>query len=231
MYMKKFIYTKQRKAALATVIRGYNYNIRRAAALKAHGKYQGVVLPKILNVETEFAKITTLEEYNELINRLRETSRATREEKTIQLGKYKTIETQTTRIIKKQQERSIQAFIRNETPAKREFKSGKALKQFIQKYQKETFESFNEARAEVFKDNVVIALTALDFMDLVHEWKQLSLIQVDSVNRAWPEAVEVMWAAYESKDESKYQEAYDRMRTAINGVKGIVKYSKGKVVK
>ena len=229
--MEKFIHTKQRKAALATVIRGYNYNIRRAAALKAHGKYQGVVLPKILNVDKEFSKITTLEEYNELINRLRETSRSTREEKTIQLGKYKTIETQTTRIIKKQQERSIQAFIRNETPAKTEFKSEKALKQFIYSYQKETFESFNEARAEVFKDNVVIALTALDFMDLVHEWQQLSLIQVDSVNRAWPEAVEVMWAAYESKDESKYQEAYDRMRTAINGVKGIVQYSKGKVVK
>lgn len=227
--MTKFIHTKQRKAALATVITGYNYWIRRAAALKAYGKYQGVVLPKLLNVDKEFAKITTLEEYNELINRLRETGRATREEKIIQLGKYKTIETQTTRIIKKQQERSIQAFIRNETPAKIEFKSGKALKEFIHKYQKETFESFNEARAEVFKANVVIALTALDFMDLVSEWQRLSLIQVDSVNRAWPEAVEVMWAAYESKDESKYQEAYDRMRTAINGVKGIVKYTKGTV--
>lgn len=218
--MKKFIHTKQRKAALATVIRGYNYNIRRAATLKAHGKYQGVVLPKILNVEKEFVKITTLEEYNELINRLRETSRATREEKIIQLGKYKTIETQTTRMIKKQQERSIQAFIQNETPAKTEFKSAKTLKQFMYDYQQETFESFNEARAEVFKDNVVIALTALDFMDLVHEWQQLSLIQVDSLNRAWPEAVEVMWAVYESKDETMYQEAYDRMRTAINGVKG-----------
>ena len=217
--MKKFIHTKQRKEALATVIRGYNYNIRRAAALKAHEKYQGVVLPKILNVDKEFAKITTNEEYNELINRLRETSRATREEKIIQLGKYKTIETQTTRMIKKQQERSIQAFIRNETPAKTEFKSEKALKQFIQSYQKETFESFNEARAEVFKYNVVIALTALDFMDLVHEWQQLSLIQVDSVNRAWPEAVEVLWAAYDSKDLQQIQEAYDRMRTAINGVK------------
>lgn len=227
--MKKFIHTKQRKVNLAQAIRGYNYWIRRAAALKAHGKYQGVVLPKILNVEKEFAKITTVEEYNELINRLRETSRAIREEKTIQLGKYKTIETQTTRIIKKQQERSIQAFIRNETPAKTEFKSAKALKEFMYKYQKETFESFNEARAEVFKDNVVIALTALSFMDLVSEWQRLSLIQVDSVNRAWPEAVEVMWAAYESKDESKYQEAYDRMRTAINGVKGIVKYTKGTV--
>lgn len=227
--MKKFVHTKQRKAALATVIRGYNYNIRRAAALKGHGKYQGVVLPKILNVEKEFSKIKTLEEYNELINRLRETSRATREEKTIQLGKYKTIETQTTRIIKKQQERSIQAFIRNETPAKTEFKSEKALKQFIQDYQQETFESFNEARAEGFKDNVLIALTALDFMDLVIEWQNLSLIQVDSVNRAWPEAVEVMWEAYETKDETKYQEAYDRMRTAINGVKGIVKYTKGTV--
>lgn len=229
MIMKKFIHTKQRKANLAQAIRGYNYWIRRAAALKAHGKYQGVVLPKILNAEKEFAKITTVEEYNELINRLRETSRATREEKTIQLGKYKTIETQTTRIIKKQQERSIQAFIRNETPAKTEFKSAKALKEFMYKYQKETFESFNEARAEVFKDNVVIALTALGFMDLVSEWQRLSLIQVDSVNRAWPEAVEVMWAVYESKDESKYQEAYDRMRTAINGVKGIVKYTKGTV--
>lgn len=227
--MKKFIHTKQRKAELATAIRRYNYNIRRAAALKAHGRYQDVVLPKILNADKEFAKITTLEEYNELINRLRETARATREEKIIQLGKYKTIETQTTRIIKKQQERSIQAFIRNETPAKTEFKSGKALKEFMYKYQKETFESFNEARAEVFKANVVIALTALDFMDLVSEWQRLSLIQVDSVNRAWPEAVEVMWAAYESKDESKYQEAYDRMRTAINGVKGIVKYTKGTV--
>ena len=227
--MKKFIHTKQRKANFAQAIRGYNYWIRRAAALKAHGKYQGVVLPKILNVDKEFAKITTVEEYNELINRLRETSRATREEKTIQLGKYKTIETQTTRIIKKQQERSIQVFIRNETPAKTEFKSAKALKEFMYKYQKETFESFNEARAEVFKDNVVIALTALGFMDLVSEWQRLSLIQVDSVNRAWPEAVEVMWAAYESKDESTYQEAYDRMTTAINGVKGIVKYTKGTV--
>lgn len=218
--MKKFIHTKQRKAALATVIRGYNYNIRRAAALKAHGKYKGVVLPKILNIDKEFAKITTLEEYNELINRLRETSRATREEKIIQLGKYKTIKTQTTRIIKKQQERSIQAFIQNETPAKTEFKSAKTLKQFMYDYQQETFESFNEAKAEVFKDNVVIALTALDFMDLVTEWQSLSLIQVDSVNRAWPEALEVLWAAYESKDETMYQEAYDRMRTAINGVKG-----------
>lgn len=218
--MKKFIHTKQRKAALATVIRGYNYNIRRAAALKAHGKYQGVVLPKILNVEKEFAKITTVEEYNELINRLRETSRATREEKTIQLGRYKTIETQTTRIIKKQQGRSIQAFIQNETPAKTEFKSAKALKQFMYDYQQETFESFNEARAEVFKENVATALMALGFDDLYAEWRGLSLIQVDSVNRAWPEAVEAMWAAYDSKDPTQIQEAYDRMRTAINGVKG-----------
>ena len=218
--MKKFIHTKQRKAALATVIRGYNYNIRRAAALKAHGKYQGVVLPKILNVDQEFAKITTLEEYNELINRLRETSRATREEKTIQLGKYKTIETQTTRIIKKQQERSIQAFIQNETPAKTEFKSAKSLKQFMYEYQQETFESFNEARAEVFKENVSTALMALGFDDLYREWRELSLIQVDSINRAWPEAVEAMWAAYDSKDPTQIQEAYDRMRTAINGVKG-----------
>lgn len=218
--MKKIIHTKQRKAALATVIRGYNYNIRRAAALKAHGKYQGVVLPKILNVEKEFAKITTLEEYNELINRLRETARATREEKIIQLGEYKTIETQTTRIIKKQQERSIQAFIQNETPAKTEFKSGKALKQFMYEYQQETFESFNEARAEVFKENVATALMALGFDDLYREWRGLSLIQVDSVNRAWPEAVEAMWAAYDSKDPTQIQEAYDRMRTAINGVKG-----------
>ena len=220
MYMKKFIHTKQRKAALATVIRGYNYNIRRAAALKGHGKYQGVVLPKILNVEKEFSKITTLEEYNELINRLRETSRSTREEKTIQLGKYKTIETQTTRIIKKQQERTIQAFIQNETPAKTEFKSEKALKQFIHDYQQETFESFNEARAEVFKENVATALIALGFEDLYAEWRGLSLIQVDSVNRAWPEAVEALWSAYDSKDPQQIQEAYDRMRTAINGVKG-----------
>ena len=159
--MKKFIHTKQRKAALATVIRGYNYNIRRASALKAHGKYQGVVLPKLLNVEKEFAKITTLEEYNELINRLRETAGAIREEKVIQLGRYKTIETQTTRIIKAQQERSIQSFIQNETPAKKEFKSAKALKQFIYEYQQETFVSFNEARAEVFKENVSTALNAL----------------------------------------------------------------------
>lgn len=229
MYMKKFIHTKQRKAALATVIRGYNYNIHRAAALKAHGKYQNVVLPKILNVEKEFSKITTLEEYNELINRLRETARATREEKTIQLGKYKTIESQTTRIIKKQQERSIQAFIQNKTPAKTEFKSEKALKQFIQAYQKETFESFNEARAQTFKENVEVALMALSFDDLLKEWHHLSLIQVDSVCRAWPEAVETLWAAYDSKDPQQIQEAYDRMRTAINGVKGIVKYTKGTV--
>lgn len=218
--MKKFIHTKQRKAALATVIRGYNYNIRRARALKAHGKYQGVVLPKILDVEKEFSKITTVQEYNELINRLRESARATREEKIIQLGRYKTIDTQTTRIIKKQQERSIQSFIQNETPAKTEFKSAKALSQFIYEYQQETFVSFNEARAEVFKENVTTALIALSFNDLVKEWNQLSLIQVDSVNRAWPEAVEAMWAAYDSKDPTQIQEAYDRMRTAINGVKG-----------
>lgn len=218
--MKKFIHTKQRKAALATVIRGYNYNIRRAAALKSHGKYQGVVLPKILNVEKEFAKITTLEEYNELINRLRETAGATREEKIIQLGKYKTIEMQTTRIIKKQQERSIQAFIQNETPAKTEFKSAKALKEFIYAYQEETFESFNEARAQTFKENVAVALMALSFDDLIKEWDHLTLIQVDSVCRAWPEAVEALWAAYDSKDPQQIQEAYDRMRTAINGVKG-----------
>lgn len=218
--MRKFIHTKQRKAALATVIRGYNYNIRRAAALKAYGKYQGVVLPKILNVDKEFAKITTVEEYNELINILRETSGAIREEKTIQLGKYKTIETQTTRIIKKQQERSIQAFIRNETPAKTEFKSEKALKEFIQSYQKETFESFNEARAQIFKENVAVALMALSFDDLIREWNHLSLIKVDSVCRAWPEAVEALWAAYDSKVPQQIQEAYDRMRTGINGVKG-----------
>jgi hypothetical protein len=220
MIMIKFIHTKQRKAGLATVIRGYNYNIRRAASLKAHGKYQGVVLPKMLNVEKEFAKITTLEEYNELINRLRETAGGIREEKVIQLGRYKTIETQTTRIIKKQQERSIQAFIQNETPAKTEFKSAKALKKFMYEYQQETFESFNEARAEVFKENVATALMALGFEDLHVEWQHLSLIQVDSVNRAWPEAVEAMWAAYDSKDPTQIQEAYDRMRTAINGVKG-----------
>ena len=218
--MKKFIHTKQRKAALATVIRGYNYNIRRASALKAHGRYQNVVLPKILNVDKEFAKLTTVEEYNELINRLRETARSIREEKIIQLGRYKTIETQTTRIIKAQQERSIQSFIQNETPAKKEFKSAKALKQFVYEYQQETFVSFNEARAEVFKENVSTALIALGFNDLVKEWNQLSLIQVDSVNRAWPEAVEAMWAAYDSKDPTQIQEAYDRMRTAINGVKG-----------
>lgn len=218
--MKKFIHTKQRKANLAQAIRGYNYWIRRAAALKAHGKYQGVVLPKILNVEKEFAKITTVEEYNELINRLRETSRATREEKTIQLGKYKTIETQTTRIIKKQQERSIQSFIQNKTPAKIEFKSAKALKEFMYAYQKETFESFNEARAQTFKENVAVALMALSFDDLIKEWYHLTLIQVDSVCRAWPEAVEALWAAYDSKDPQQIQEAYDRMRTAINGVKG-----------
>lgn len=218
--MKKFIHTKQRKAALATVIRGYNYNIRRAAALKAHGKYQGVVLYKILNVEKEFQKITTLEEYNELINRLREAAGAIREEKTIQLGKYKTIETQTTRIIKKQQERSIQSFIQNEAPAKTEFKSEKALKQFIQDYQVETFESFNEARSQTFKENVAVALMALSFDDLLKEWHHLTLIQIDSVCRAWPESVEALWAAYDSKDPQQIQEAYDRMRTAINGVKG-----------
>lgn len=218
--MKKFIHTKQRKAELDAVIRGYNYNIRRAAALKAHGKYEGVVLPKLLNPEKEFTKITTLEEYNELLNRFRETGRAVRQEKFITLGKYKTIETQTTRIIKKQQERSIQSFIQNETPAKMEFKSAKALKQYIYEYQKETFESFNEARAQTFKENVAVALMALSFDDLIKEWNHLSLIQVDSVCRAWPEAVETLWAAYDSKDPQQIQEAYDRMRTAINGVKG-----------
>lgn len=218
--MTKFIHTKQRKAELAAAIRGYNYNIRRVAALKAHGKYEGVVLPKLLNPEKEFTKITTLEEYNELLNRIRETGKAVRQEKFITLGKYKTIETQTTRIIKKQQERSIQSFIQNETPAKKEFKSAKALKQFMYEYQQETFVSFNEARAEVFKENVTTALIALAFNDLVKEWNQLSLIQVDSVNRAWPEAVEAMWAAYDSKDPTQIQEASDRMRTAINGVKG-----------
>ena len=45
--MTKFIHTKQRKAEIAAAIRGYNYKIRRAAALKAHGKYGGVVLPKL----------------------------------------------------------------------------------------------------------------------------------------------------------------------------------------
>lgn len=227
--MKKFIRTKQRKANLAQAIRGYNYWIRRAAALKEYGKYQNVVLPKLLNVDKEFAKITTVEEYNELINRLRETSRATREEKTIQLGKYKTIETQTTRIIKKQQERSIQSFIQNKTPAKMEFNSAKALKQFIYEYQHETFESFNEARAQTFKENVVVALMALSFDDLIKEWDHLTLIQVDSICRAWPEAVETLWAAYDSKGLQQIQEAYDRMRTAINGVKGIVSDTKGTV--
>lgn len=220
MIMKKFIHTKQRKAALATVIRGYNYNVRRAASLKAHGKYQGIVLPKILNVEKEFQKITTLEEYNELINRLRETAGAIREEKTIQLGKYKTIETQTTRIIKKQQERSIQSFIQNETPAKTEFKSAKSLKQYMYEYMKTTFETFNQQRAEVFRENVMNALRALDLMDLVQEFNHLTLLQIDSLSRAWPESVEALWAAYESNDPTQSQEAYDRMRTAINGVKG-----------
>lgn len=220
MIMKKFIHTKQRKANFAQAIRGYNYWIRRAAALKAHGKYQGVVLPKILNADKEFAKITTVEEYNELINRLRETSRATREEKIIQLGKYKTIETQTTRIIKKQQERSIQSFIQNETPAKTEFKSAKALKQYMYEYQKETLEAFNQQRAEVFRENVMNALRALDLMDLVQEINRLTLLQIDSLSRAWPESVEALWAAYESNDPTQSQEAYDRMQTGINGVKG-----------
>lgn len=218
--MKKFIHTKQRKVALATVIRGYNYNIRRAASLKAHGKYQGVVLPKLLNVEQEFTKITTLEEYNELLNRIRETGRAVRQEKFITLGKYKTIETQTTRIIKKQQERSIQSFIQNETPAKTEFNSAKALKQYMYEYQKETLETFNQQRAEVFRENVMNALRALDLMDLVQEIYHLSLIQIDSLSRAWPESVEALWAAYESNEPTQSQEAYDRMRTAVNGVKG-----------
>lgn len=218
--MRKFIHTKQRKAELTAAVRGYNYNIRRAAALKSHGKYEGVVLPKLLNPEKEFTKITTLEEYNELINRLRETSRAIREEKIIQLGKYKTIETQTTRIIKKQQERSIQAFIQNETPAKTEFKSAKALKQYLYEYQKETLESFNQQRAEVFRENAMNALRALDLMDLVQEFNHLTLLQIDSLARAWPESVEALWAAYESNDPTQSQETYDRMRTAIKGVKG-----------
>lgn len=218
--MKKFIYTKQRKAEFAAAIRGYNYRIRQAAALKAHGKYEGVVLPKLLNPEKEFTKITTLEEYNELINRLRETAGAIREEKVIQLGRYKTIETQTTRIIKKQQERSIQSFIQNETPAKTEFNSAKALKQYMYEYQKETLESFNQQRAEVFRENVMNALRALDLMDLVQEFNHLTLLQIDSLSRAWPESVEALWAAYESNDPTQSQEAYDRMRTAINGVKG-----------
>lgn len=218
--MKKFIHTKQRKAELAAAISGYNYKIRRAAALEAHGKYQGVVLPKLLNVEKEFTKITTLEEYNEMLNRIRETGKAVRQEKFIKLGTYTTIETQTTRIIKKQQERSIQSFIQNETPAKMEFKSAEALKQFIYEYQHETFESFNEARAQTFKENVTVALMALSFDDLIKEWDHLTLIQVDSICRAWPEAVEVLWSAYDSKDPQQIQEAYDRMRTAINGVKG-----------
>ena len=218
--MTKFIHTKQRKAELATAIRGYNYKIRRAAALKAHGKYEGVVLPKLLNPEKEFTKITTLEEYNELLNRIRETGRAVRQEKFITLGKYKTIETQTTRIIKKQQERSIQSFIQNETPAKTEFKSAKALKQYMYEYQKETLESFNQQRAEVFRENAMNALRALDLMDLVQEINRLTLLQIDSLSRAWPESVEALWAAYESNDPTQSQEAYDRMRTAINGVKG-----------
>lgn len=218
--MTKFIHTKQRKAELAAAIRGYNYKIRRAAALKAHGKYEGVVLPKLLNPEKEFTKITTLEEYNELLNRIRETGRAVRQEKFITLGKYKTIETQTTRIIKKQQERSIQSFIQNETPAKTEFKSAKALKQYMYEYQKETLESFNQQRAEVFRENAMNALCALDLMELVQEINHLTLLQIDSLSRAWPESVEALWAAYESNDPTQSQEAYDRMRTAINGVKG-----------
>lgn len=218
--MTKFIHTKQRKAELAAAIRGYNYKIRRAAALKAHGKYEGVVLPKLLNPEKEFTKITTLEEYNELLNRIRETGRAVRQEKFITLGKYKTIETQTTRIIKKQQERSIQSFIQNETHAKREFKSAKALKQYMYEYQKETLESFNQQRAEVFRENAMNALRALDLMDLVQEFNHLTLLQIDSLSRAWPESVEALWAAYESNDPTQSQEVYDRMRTAINGVKG-----------
>ena len=218
--MTKFIHTKQRKAELAAAISGHNYKIRRAAALKAHGKYEGVVLPKLLNPEKEFTKITTLEEYNELLNRIRETGRAVRQEKFITLGKYKTIETQTTRIIKKQQERSIQSFIQNETPAKTEFKSAKALKQYMYEYQKETLESFNQQRAEVFRENAMNALRALDLMDLVQEFNHLTLLQIDSLSRAWPESVEALWAAYESNDPTQSQEAYDRMRTAINGVKG-----------
>lgn len=218
--MRKFIHTKQRKAEFAAAIRGYNYNIRRATALKSHGKYEGVVLPKLLNPEKEFTKITTLEEYNELLNRIRETGRAVRQEKFITLGKYKTIETQTTRIIKKQQERSIQSFIQNETPAKTEFKSAKALKQYMYEYQKETLESFNQQRAEVFRENAMNALRALDLMDLVQEFNHLTLLQIDSLSRAWPESVEALWAAYESNDPTQSQEAYDRMRTAINGVKG-----------
>ena len=218
--MMKFIHTKQRKAELAAAIRGYNYKIRRAAALKAHGKYEGVVLPKLLNPEKEFTKITTLEEYNELLNRIRETGRAVRQEKFITLGKYKTIETQTTRIIKKQQERSIQSFIQNETPAKTEFKSAKALKQYMYEYQKETLEAFNQQRAEVFRENAMNALRALDLMELVQEINRLTLLQIDSLSRAWPESVEALWAAYESNDPTQSQEAYDRMRTAINGVKG-----------
>lgn len=218
--MIKFIHTKQRKAEFAAAIRGYNYKIRRAAALKAHGKYEGVVLPKLLNPEKEFAKITTLEEYNELLNRIIETGKAVRQEKFITLGKYKTIETQTTRIIKKQQERSIQSFIQNETPAKTEFKSAKALKQYMYEYQKETLESFNQQRAEVFRENVMNALRALDLMDLIQEFNHLTLLQIDSLSRAWPESVEALWAAYESNDPTQSQEAYDRMRTAINGVKG-----------
>ena len=218
--MKKFIHTKQRKAELAAVISGYNYKVRRAAALKAHGKYEGVVLPKLLNPEKEFTKITTLEEFNEILNRIRETGRAVRQEKFITLGKYKTIDTQTTRIIKKQQERSIQSFIQNEVPAKIEFKSAKALKQYLYEYQTETLESFNQQRAEVFRENVMNALRALDLMDLVQEFNHLTLLQIDSLARAWPESVEALWAAYESNDPTQSQEAYDRMRTAINGVKG-----------
>ena len=64
------------------------------------------------------------------------------------------------------------------------------------------------------------ALRALDLMDLVQEFNHLTLLQIDSLSRAWTESVEALWAAYESNDPTQSQEAYDRMRTGINGVKG-----------
>lgn len=108
--MTKFVKTKQRQQRLERVVKGYNEMIRRAAARKSHGHMPGVVLPKVENAEKLLNKIQTREEYEELINRMLETKIAVYREKTIQLGEYTTIETQTTRQIKKQQQRSIQAF-------------------------------------------------------------------------------------------------------------------------
>lgn len=69
------------KVTCRYVISGHNYKIRRAAAPKAIRRYQDAVLCNIECRTRNSAKITTLEEYNELINRLRETARATHEEK------------------------------------------------------------------------------------------------------------------------------------------------------